>query len=323
MRNRSALPAALALLSAAACASAATPGAYPVRPVRVVGPFSPGGGSDLVARAVAQGLTERLGQQFIVDNRPGAGGTIGMDIAARAAPDGHTLAVVSGTLTATPHLRRKLPYDLVRDFAPITQATTQPYVVIVNPKVAATSVAELVALSKSAPSGLTYGSSGIGSIQHLIGVLLAERTGARLTHVPYKGGALVLSDVVGGQIDLGFINPLPAGPHIRAGRVRALAVTTAARSTALPDLPAVAELVPGFSVDNWYGFVAPARTPAALVARLNREIVAVLAVPALRDRLLREGSQIVASAPEAFGRHIAREIAEWGRLVRAAGIQPE
>jgi tripartite-type tricarboxylate transporter receptor subunit TctC len=313
---------ALACLAALAPAlHAAETAKYPQRPVRIIAPFSPGGGSDQLARGVAQRLGERMGQQFVVDNRPGAGGVIGMELTATANPDGYTIAVISGTLTAGYNLLKKPPYDLVRDFAPITWATSQPYVVLVNPSLPAKTLKELIALARAKPGAINYGSSGVGSVQHLTGIMLSDMAGIDLFHISYKGGAMVLADVIAGQIQLAFINPLVAISQIKSGKVRALAVTTQKRLPALPDLPAVAEFVPGFEVNNWYGFIAPAKVPRPILERLNREMVASLSDPQLRDRLQNEGSQVVASTPAEMAAHMKADVARWAKIIHNAGAR--
>lgn len=310
---------AAAVLAAAAHAVQAQDG-YPSKPVRMIVPSVAGGGLDTLARVIAQKLNEKTGAPFIVDNRPGAGGTIGIEAGARAAADGHTLVVISATHAATSTLQGRRAYDMVRDFAPVIWATTQPYIVNVNPQVPARSIKELVALAKAKPGTLSYGSPGSGSAQHLAGVLLGSMSGAQFFHIPYKGGAQVVNDVIGGQIQLSFTNYLICRPHIQSGRLRALAVTTAKRASALPDLPAVSEALPGYDADNWYGVVAPARTPAGLLDRLHRETAVILQTPELKQRLHADASEVVAVSRKAFGQHLTQEVAKWGDVIRKAGI---
>jgi tripartite-type tricarboxylate transporter receptor subunit TctC len=312
------------MLCAAVVITASTPAAraqgYPAKPVRVIVPSAAGGGLDALARVVAQKLNEKLGAPFVVDNRPGAGGTIGIEAAARAAPDGYTLVIISATHTATSTLQGKGAYDLQRDFAPVVWATTQPYVVNVNPQVPARSMTELIALAKAKPDSVSYGSPGAGSAQHLAGVLLTAMTGAQLFHIPYKGGSQVVNDIIGGQIQLSFTNYLICRPHIQSGKLRALAVTTATRSKAIPDLPAVAETVAGYDADNWYGLIAPARTPPQILDTLHREISAILQAPELKQRFAGDASEVVAVSRAEFGRHLGKEVVKWGGVIRKAGI---
>jgi len=297
------------------------PGGYPERPVRMLVPFVAGGGTDLVARGVAQKLGDRTGQQFVVDNRPGAGGRIAMETTKSAAPDGYTITMISGTTTASSNLHKNLPYDFARDFAPISQVTEQPYVVLVPSALPVKSLAELIAMAKAKPGALNYGSSGTGGMQHLSGTLLSQKAGISMVHIPFKGGGQVIVDLVAGQIQLAFLNPLGARPHITAGRVRGIAVTTRQRAQAFPSLPAIAETLPGFHVSNWYGLVAPAKTPQQTIQFLYKNVVAALADADLRERLEKEGSELLGSSPKEFGAHIVNEVQMWGRVIREAGIQ--
>ena len=309
------------LPAAAAQAPAKVPGGYPSKPVRMLVPFVAGGGTDLVARAVAQKLSDRTGQQFVVDNRPGAGGRIAMETTKSAAADGYTITMISGTTTASSNLQKNLPYDFAKDFAPISQVTEQPYVVLVPNALPVKSIPELIALAKSKPGALNYGSSGTGGMQHLAGTLLSQKAGISMVHIPFKGGGQVIVDLVAGQIQLAFLNPLGARPHISAGRVRGIAVTTRKRAQAFPNLPAIAETLPGFHVSNWYGLVAPARTPPQVIHFLHQNVVAILVDADLRDRLEKEGSELLGSAPKEFGAHIINEVQMWGKVIREAGMQ--
>lgn len=311
----------LILCSGIACALPAAAQQYPNRPVRMLVPFVAGGGTDLVARAVAQKLSERTGQQFVVDNRPGAGGRIAMETTKSAAPDGYTITMISGTTTASSNLQKNLPYNFATDFAPISQVTEQPYVVLVPNALPVKSIPELIALAKSKPGTLNYGSSGTGGMQHLSGTLLSQRAGISMVHIPFKGGGQVIVDLVAAQIQLAFLNPLGARPHITAGRVRGIAVTTRKRAQAFPNLPAIAETLPGFHVSNWYGLVAPARTPPQTVNFLHQQVVAIINDPEVRDRLEKEGSELLGSTPKEFGAHIIHEVQMWGKVIREAGMQ--
>ncbi len=311
------------LISALICGNAMAQ-QYPNKPIRLIVPFVPGGGTDITARAIAMKLTEALGQTVVVDNRAGANGTIGADIAAKAPPDGYTLSMISSSHSVNPSIMKKLPYDLITDLAPITQATTQPYALIVHPSVAAKSVKELIALVKAKPNSLNYGSSGTGGLSHLSGALLCSMTGINMTHIPYKGGAPALTDLVGGQIQLLFSTILQAQSQLKGGRVRALAVTTAKRSAGAPDLPTMHEAgVTGYEVAGWYGMVAPLKTPAAVITRLNTEAVKALRAPDIKDKLAVDGSEPIGSSVEAFGQHIKTEVAKWNKLVKEAGIRAE
>jgi tripartite-type tricarboxylate transporter receptor subunit TctC len=297
---------------------------YPTKPIRLIVPFAPGGGTDITARSIALKLTEALGQTVVVDNRAGANGTIGADIAAKAPPDGYTLSMISSSHSVNPSIMKKLPYDLVADLAPITQATTQPYALTIHPSVAARNVKELVALAKAKPNSLNYGSSGTGGLSHLSGALLCSMAGISMTHIPYKGGAPALTDLVGGQIQLLFSTILQAQSQLKGGRVRALAVTTAKRSAGAPDLPTMQEAgIAGYEVAGWYGMVAPLKTPPAIIGRLNTEAVKALRSADIKDKLAADGSEPVGSSAEAFGQHIKAEVAKWNKLVKEASIRAE
>lgn len=293
---------------------------YPEKPVRIIVPFVAGGGTDTTSRAVAQRLTGDMGQQFVVDNRAGASGGIAMEIVTGAAADGYTLALISGSVAASSNLHAKRSYNLV-DLSPISQLTEQPYVMLVANGVPARTLKELIALAKDKPGNIAYGSSGTGGMQHLAGIVLGQQANINILHIPYKGGSAVTTDLIAGQIQLGFVNPLGARPHIDAGRVRAIAVTTAKRSKSFPNLPAVSEILPGYEVNNWYGIVAPPRLPASRVRALHKMLVTALSAPDVKDRLEREGSEIVASTPEELGARIASETKRWGDVLRQAGIR--
>jgi len=298
---------------------------YPSRPVRFVVPFPPGGGTDLLARAVAARLSESLGRQVVVDNRAGAAGNIGTDVVAKAPPDGHTMLLAYiGPVAVSPSLNRQLPYDPVKDFDPVCLMATIPLVMVVHPSLPAKSVKQVIALAKAKPGEMTYGSAGNGSAQQLAGELFKLLTHTRIIDVPYKGGAPATTDLIGGQINLLFTGALGVFPHVQAGRLRALAVTSTKRLTSAPHLPTVAEAgVPGFEVVSWNGVLVPAGTPKAVVSRLNADIVKALKLPDVAERLNSQGLEIVASTPEEFGRFIAAEIAKWSKVVHAAGIRAQ
>jgi tripartite-type tricarboxylate transporter receptor subunit TctC len=297
---------------------------YPSRPIRLIVPFAASGGTDLTARSIAQKLTEAWGQPVVVDNRPGANGTIGVDIAAKAPPDGYTLTMISSSHSVNVSMYKNLPYDLQRDLVPITQATTQPYTLVVNPKLPVKSVADLIALAKAKPDTLNYGSSGIGGLSHLSGALFSSLAHIKITHVPYKGGAPAMTDVMAGNIDMLFSTILQSHGHIESGALRPLAVTTAKRSKAMPQLPTMMEAgVPGFEVAGWYGVMAPAGTPPAIIAKLNKELVRILHLPDVTAHLATDGSEPVGSTSQEFAAHIAKEVAKWRKLVAEADIKAE
>ena len=314
----------LALLAATnTLAAQPAPADYPSKPIRLIVPFAPGGGTDLTARAIAAKLTEAWGQTVVADNRAGANGTIAVDIATKSAPDGYTLTMISSSHSVNSSLY-KLPYDLTRDLAPITQATSQPYALVVHPSVAAKSIKELVALAKAKPDGMAYGSSGIGGLSHLSGALFCSLADIKLVHVPYKGGFPALTDVVGGQIQMLFSTLLQSDAQRKAGRVRALAVTTKKRSAGAPDLPTMQEAgVTGYEVAGWYGVLAPAKTPRPIIDKLNTEIVRILHSADIQGKLAADGSEAVGNTPEQFGAHIKSEVAKWAKVVREANIRAE
>jgi tripartite-type tricarboxylate transporter receptor subunit TctC len=316
---------ACAVAAAAACnAHGQTRGAgnYPTKPVRLVVPFVPGGPNDIQGRMIAEKLGARVGQQVIVDNRGGAGGNIGMDLVAHAPPDGYTLVIATvGTWAVNPHLY-SLPYDVMKDFSPITQVSTSPGVLVVHPTVNAKSVKELIALAKEKPGTLNYGSSGVGGFGHISGELFTLLTGTKMTHVPYKSSAPALTDLISGQIQVLFNNMISTVPQLKPNRLRALATTGSKRSPALPDLPTVAEAgVPGYENSSWSAIAGPARMPQPLVARLHRELVDILKTPEIQQKHHDVGAEIVASTPEQFHAYLRTELAKFGKLVKAAGIK--
>ena len=316
------------LLAAMAAAGwpvpAAAQQAYPSKPVRIISPFPPGGGNDALCRIVAQKLVEGLKQQVIVENRAGANGIVGTEVAARSAPDGYTIVLIPSGHAVNATLYRKLPFDSIRDFAPITLAGSSPLVLAVHPSLPVKSVKELVALARARPGQLTYVSAGVGASGHLGGALFETLTGTKMVHIPYKGMALAITDLMSGQVSLTFGTSLSVIPHARSGRLRALATTGARRSPALPDLPTVAEAgVPGYEASLWYGFVGPARLPPEVVRRLNSAIVAVLGLPDVRDRLASQGVDPQPTTPEEFAQLLASDVERWAKVIQRAGIQPE
>ena len=311
-----------AALAVAANASAQT---YPSRPVTIVVGFAPGGGTDTVARVMQRRLAEYLGQSIVVENRAGAGGTIAAAIVSKANPDGYTIML--GTIAAlavAPHLNSKLPYNPLRDFAPVSLATVSGNVLVVHPSVQAKTLAEFVKEANSKPGGIAYGTSGIGSAGNLAGELFRLMAKANLIHVPYKGGGPAMSDLLGGQIPSVFASATTATPQVKAGKLRALGSTGVKRSASLPDVPTIAEQgYPGYEATNWYAYVAPAKTPREIVARLNREIVKTLREPETHEQILKQGEDPTPSTPEELGKHIAREHATWGKVIKEAGIPVE
>jgi len=317
--GKAVLVALLALTAAAAPVVFAQ--AYPSKPIRFIVPFAPGGGADISARAVASRLTERLGQQVVIDNRPGAGGNLGTELVARAAPDGYTLLWASSGYGANPSLY-KLSYDPVTGFEPVTLVTQQPFLFVVNPAVPAKTVKEFIAYAKANPGKLNYLSSGVGGIQHLAVELFKSLAGVDLVHIPYKGGSSGHTDLISNQVQMEFGTILSTLPLLKNGQVRLLAVTTATRSPVLPETPTLAEAgVPGYAVSGWYAMFAPAKTPAAIVTKLNRETVAVLQSPDVRQRFAADGSMVVASTPAQLAEHVRQDVAKWAKLVREANIR--
>lgn len=294
---------------------------YPTKPVRLVVPFPAGGTTDILARAVAQKLSETWGQQVIVDNRPGAGGNIGSEVVAKSVPDGYTLMMGTvGTHAINPSLYARMPYDHVKDFAPVILVAGVPNVLVVNPSLPVKSVQELIAYGKAHPGALNFASSGNGTSIHLSGELFRTMTGVEMTHVPYKGSAPALTDLVGGQVQLMFDNLPSSLAFIKAGKLRALAVTSAERSTALPDVPTLAESgLKGFEASSWFGVLAPAGTPSDIVTKINAAVASWLATPEARDRLAGQGALAAGGSPGAFAKHIGDETAKWQKVVKASG----
>ena len=296
--------------------------AYPYKPVRLIVPYAPGGGVDIVARALAHELTKRMGQQIIVDNRTGAGGNIGSDVVAKATPDGYTLLIASPANAINPSLYAKMPFNPARDLTPVALIATVPAVLLASPALPVKTVKELVALAKAKPGTLNFGSGGSGTTEHLAGEMLNVHAGITLQHVPYKGGAAVLPDLISGQISIFFVNQPFALPYIKAGTVKALGVASDERSAALPDVPTLAEAgLADFRVSVWYGIMAPAGTPKAIVSRLNREIVAALASPEMRERLLAMSLKPLPGTPADFAAFFADEMTRWARVVKASGAK--
>ena len=319
-------PIALIWLCAALVATTPAPAQqYPTRPVRFVVPFPPGGSVDTLARTMSPRLAEALGQQIVVDNRPGGNGNIGMEIVAQSRPDGHTILVgYIANLAIFPSLSAKLPFDPVKDYAPVTQIASSPNVLTAHPSVQAKNLKELIALAKAKPGQISFASTGVASVGHLTGELLNSLAGVKMTHVPYKGGGQAIIDLVGGHVQVMFSGFSAAMPHIKSAKVRALAVTGAKRSPALPEVPTIAEQgFPGVEATAWYGVLAPAGTPRPIVARLHDEVVKILKLPDVVQKLDGLGFEIVGSTPEAFGGYIKSEIKKWEKVVKASGAKAE
>lgn len=312
----------LAAVAALVTTRAEAQAAWPTRPVRMINPWTPGGPADAVARPLTQKLSEALGQPVVMENRPGANGTIGMGLVARAAPDGYTLFFSHvGPVAISPNFSSNLPYDPVRDFAPVTQLVSGPIVLVVRNDVPANSVAELLALARAQPGALSYGSVGPASTTHLAGEMLAMMGGVQMLHVPYQGSAPVVTDLLGGRLHFAFINVAGVMPQVEAGRLRALAVSTERRSSRFPNLPAVAETLPGFEVNSWYGLMVPAGTPPAIIERLHRESVTALRSPEVTAQLNNQGLDIEGTTPEQYAQKIRDDLRRWGELARATGIR--
>jgi len=295
---------------------------YPVKPVRLVLPYPPGGGSDTIARPLAQKMTESLGQQVVVENRGGANGNIAMEYVARSAPDGYTFVFcLNAQLAINPGLYRKLPYDPVRDYAPISLFGSGVYMLVVHPSLPVNNVKELVALAKSRPGQIAYSSSGNGSGGHLAAELFNSMAGIRMLHVPYKGGGPALMDLIAGQVQVLYSTQLAGWPHVQSGRIRALAVTAAKRPSSLPDLPTVAEAgIPGYEAVPWYGVLAPAGTPREIVTRLNHEIVRALKQPDFRGFLVKNGVEPTGGSPDELAHYINSDLVKWAKVIKSAGV---
>jgi tripartite-type tricarboxylate transporter receptor subunit TctC len=297
---------------------------YPEKPVRLIIPFAPGGGTDVLARFISAKLSENLGASVVIENRGGAGGTLGTEIAARAAPDGYTILFASASHTFNPSLYSKLGYDSIRDFTPITLVAMVPQLLVVHPSLPVKNVKELVSLARSRPGEIFYGSGGSGSSVHLAAALFVTLARVDMTHVPYKGGGPAMIGVMAGEASVMFPTMQSVMPHVKSGRLRALAISTAARSPAVPDVPTIAESgLPGYDATGWYGMLAPAGTPQAVIARLHGETVKLLAVPEFRERLAVEGAVAVGNTPAEFDRFIRDETAKWAKIIRGLKIKAD
>ncbi len=316
----------LGMIALAGVGAAVGQGTYPSKPIHLVVPFVAGGTSDILARIIGQGLTDELGQPVIIENKPGAGGNVGSDYVAKSAPDGYTLILASvGTHAINSSLYPNMPYDPVRDFTPVALFATVPTVLVVNPKVKATTVRELIALAKARPGELNYASAGVGTTQQLAGELLKEHAGIDVVHVPYKGGAQAVTDLLGGQVAFMFPNIPVAYSHIKSGTLRALAVASSKRSPALPDTPTMNEAAgfKDFDVSTWFGVLGPANMPAAVTSRLNAALSKIVVSADVKAKFELQGAEPLSGTPEQFGTYIRDEVAKWGRVVKKANIKLE
>jgi tripartite-type tricarboxylate transporter receptor subunit TctC len=294
---------------------------WPNKPIRIISPFAPGGGNDTLSRLLALSLTTRLGQQVVVENRPGANTIVGTEVLVKSPPDGYTLIVLPNAITINPFLYDKLPFDVVKDLAPVASIGNSATILVTHPSFPAHTMKEFVAVAKARPGQITNGSSGNGSIGHLTGALLDMLTGTKLVHVPYKGTSLAMTELIGGQIDISFGSALGVIPHIRAKRLNAIAVTSSHRTSAFPDLPTGAESIPGFSADLWYGLYAPAQTPVELITRLNREATAIFSQADMKAKLADQGVDPQITTPQEMARMIAGEMEKWSKVVKATGLR--
>jgi len=317
-------------LAAALCAAFPTGAAYaqafPAKPIRIVVPFAPGGTSDILARVIGAKMTENWRHQVLVDNRPGASGNIGAEFVARAAPDGYTVVLMDvGNLSISPSIFPKLPFDIIKDFAPVTAISYSPHLLATHPSVPVKSVKELVALAKARPGGLNVGSTGLGSAPHMAGLLFAHRTGIKWVYIPAKGGAQSILDVASGQADLLFNGMLATLPHVQSGRLKLIAISSEQRVPALPDTPTVAEAgnLPGFVTGSWQGMLAPAKTPADVVARVNGEVVRIITLPDIKEKLSATGAYPIGNSPREFGEWLAASKDRWAKLIKDTGFKLE
>jgi len=315
---------ALYALGVVASGAALAQASYPDKPVRFVVPYPPGGGTDVIARIVQDRFQALLGQPIIIDNKGGAGGSVGSELAARAAPDGHTVLFTLSSHTINPAIYPKLSFDTIKDFEAVGTVASLPQILVANPQVPANSVAELVALAKAKPELLAYASVGNGSPGHLAGELFKLRTGTQMTHIPYRGGGPAVTDVISGQVPLLWVSIPAAAQFVKAGKLKALAVSTLKRSAAFPEVPTVQETgVPDFEVDSWYAMFVPARTPQPVIDRLNRALNTIVAEPAIREKLLAQGAEGVGGTPQALARIVAAEVPKWAKLAKDANIKAD
>jgi len=296
---------------------------YPQRPIRLIVPFAAGGGLEITARSIGQKLTEKRGQAIVIDNRPGAATIVGSEIAAKSSPDGYTLLMITTTFAINPSLYGKLPYDPVREFAPVTQINSVPNILVVNPSIPAHTVRELIALAKAKPGQLNYASAGSGTSPHLAAELFKTMAGIEMTHIPYKGIPPAVTDVIAGRVTMLMTTTISAAPHVKSGRLRALAITSPKRLAAMPDVPAIGETVPGYEADAFQGMVAPAGVPKEIVRQLADDIAAIVRLPEIRERIVADGAEPIGSTPEAFGAFLKKEMLKWGKVVKESGARPD
>lgn len=296
---------------------------YPAKTVRMVVGYPPGGPTDLIARIVSQKLSESWGQQVIVDNRPGASGMIGAELTVRAAPDGYTLLMVPVTYAVTPSLYPKMTYDAAKDLAPVAQVAAAPFILVVHPTLPVKTVKDLITLARSRPAQLNYASASTGGMPHLAGELFNTMTGVKMIHIPYKGAAPATTDLLAGQVQLMFNNMLSAMPQVKNGRLRAIAVTSSKRSAAAPELPAIAETVPGYEASGWYAALGPAAMPRELIGKINNDMNRIMKMPDVMQRLAGDGVEAVGTTPDQFGTYLRSEISKWGKVVQASGAKAD
>jgi tripartite-type tricarboxylate transporter receptor subunit TctC len=314
---------AAALAAAPFIAGAQDVARYPDRPLRLIVPFAPGGGLDITSRLLGQKLTEQWGQNVVVDSRPGAATIVGTEIAAKAPADGYTVLMITTTFAINPGLYAKLPYDPIKDFAPVTQLNTQPNVIVVTPSAAAGSVKELIALAKAKPGELTYASPGSGSAPHLSAELFQRMAGIQMIHVPYKGIPAAVTDVIGGRVTMLFTTTISAAPHVKGGKLRALAVTSVKRHSSMPEVPTVGESLPGYHAEAFQGMVVPAGTPPAIVTKLAAAVARTVKLPDIVQRFQLDGAEPVGSTPQEFAAFLKAEMQRWSKVIKDAGIKPE
>lgn len=321
MRNLTCILMAACLIAGLPCM--ATAQNFPHKPIRFVVPFGAGGPGDAIGRMIGRQLTESLGQPVVIDNRSGASTIIGTEITAKSPPDGHTMLLISTTHAVNPNLFKKLPYDPIKDFAPVTLITSTPFMLCLHPSVAANSVSELISLARNKPGSLNYGSSGAGSSIHLTSEMLKSAANIQMTHVPYKGSGPAFIDLIGGQIQLLFSSTVSSMPHVKTGKVRGLAITSLKRASALPEIPTIAESYPGFESSSWFGILVPANTPKPVIDRLMADTRLALKSPDVNQALVSQGAEPGGLSPAEFGRYFQSEITKWAKVIKSAGIRLE